>query len=112
VALTEERRRLPGTAAPFLAAARSTIPATTNRRNRAAMGNIRVPVLLVHGEADRLVSVRSSQAAAAANPSWETRFLPDTGHVPQLEMPQQVLDAVAGWLTRHPKLGTSRGVAS
>ena len=109
-ALTEERRRLPGTRAPFLAAARSTIPATTNRRHRAAMGDIRVPVLLIHGEADRLLSVRSSQAAAAAHPSWETCFLPDAGHMPQLEVPELVLDAVTGWLARQPTLRGSRGL--
>ncbi|MDT7671735.1 MAG: hypothetical protein QOC74_4518 [Pseudonocardiales bacterium] len=108
VALAEERRRLPGTAAPLLAAARSTVPATIDRRHRAAMGEIRVPVLLVHGEADRLVPVRSSQAAAAANPDWETRFLADTGHMPQLEMPELVLDAVTGWLARHPDLNAAR----
>ncbi|MDT7600182.1 MAG: hypothetical protein QOK26_2259 [Pseudonocardiales bacterium] len=108
VALAEERRRLPGTAASLLAAARSTVPATIDRRHRAAMGEIRVPVLLVHGEADRLVPVRSSQAAAAANPDWETRFLADTGHMPQLEMPELVLDAVTGWLARHPDLNAAR----
>jgi pimeloyl-ACP methyl ester carboxylesterase len=112
VALTEERRRIPGTAAPFVAAARSTVPAVMDRRNRAALGAIRVPVLLIHGEADRLVSVLSSQAAAAANPGWETRFLPDVGHMPQLEMPEPVLDAVTGWLARHPALHGRQGVSS
>jgi pimeloyl-ACP methyl ester carboxylesterase len=107
VALAEERRRLPGTSAPLLAAVRSTVPATIDRRHRAAMGEIRVPVLLVHGEADRLVSVRSSRVAAAANPDWDTCFLPDTGHLPQLEMPELVLDAVTGWLARHPTLNTA-----
>ena len=112
VALTEERRRLPGTAMPFVTAARSTVPAVVDRRNRAAMGAIKVPVLLIHGEADRLVSVLSSQSAAAANPGWETRFLPDVGHMPQLEMPEPVLDAVTGWLARHPALRGRQGVPS
>ena len=112
VALTEERRRIPGTAMPFVTAARSTVPAVVDRRNRAAMGAIQVPVLLIHGEADRLVSVLSSQAAAAANPGWETRFLPDVGHMPQLEMPEPVLDAVTGWLARHPALRGRQGVTS
>ena len=112
VELTEERRRRPGTATPFVAAARSTVPAVVDRRNRAALGAIQPPVLLIHGEADRLVSVLSSQAAAAANPGWETRFLPDVGHMPQLEMPEPVLDAVTGWLARHPALRGRQGVSS
>jgi len=113
IALAEERRRLPGTEAAFLAAARSTIGSISNAgRYRTVMGGIRVPVLLFNGESDRLVSVGSARAAAAANPTWETCFLPDVGHTPQLEAPELVLDAISGWLARHPTLSTSRGVAS
>jgi pimeloyl-ACP methyl ester carboxylesterase len=61
---------------------------------------IDVPVLLISGEADRLVPVAAARAAAAANPAWDTVFLPGVGHTPQLETPDLVVDAVTGWLAR------------
>lgn len=104
VALAEWQRRRADSVTPFLAAIRSTIPAVAGRRNRPAMAAVQVPVLLIHGEADRLVSVHSSRAAAAANPRWRTRYLPEVGHMPQLEVPELVLDTVTGWLADHPTL--------
>ena len=113
VELTRQRRLLVGTEAPFLAAARSTMRAVANpRRYQAAMNGIRVPVLLISGEQDRLVSISSARAAAAANPHWQSRFLPGVGHTPQLEVPELVIDAVRGWLTSHAELRTGRGAAS
>ena len=113
VALAEERRRLGSTEAAFLSAARSMIRVMSNpRRFGAEIRGIQVPVLLINGEGDRLVSIASARAAAAANPRWESRFLPGVGHTPQLEAPDLVLDAVTGWLDRHPTLRPTRGIAS
>jgi pimeloyl-ACP methyl ester carboxylesterase len=113
VELTRQRRQLVGTEAPFLAAARSTMRAVANpRRYQAVMNGIRVPVLLIHGEQDRLVSIRSARTAASANPHWQSLFLPGVGHTPQLEVPELVIDAVRGWLTSHAELRTGRGAAS
>jgi len=113
IELTRQRRLMVGTEAPFLAAARSTMRAVANpRRYQAVMNRIRVPVLLISGEQDRLVSIQSARTAAAANPHWQARFLPDVGHTPQLEVPDVVIDAVRGWLTSHAELRTGRGAAS
>jgi len=108
VGLTEWRMRRADTVTPFLAAMRSTIPVVAGRRYRPAMAAVRVPVLLIHGEADRLVSVQASRAAAAANPHWQTRFLPGVGHMPQLEVPELVLATMTGWLGDHPTLRGDR----
>jgi pimeloyl-ACP methyl ester carboxylesterase len=104
VALAEWRLRRADNVGPFLAAMRSTIPVVAGRRYRPAMAAVQVPVLLIHGEQDRLVSVQSSRTAAAANPRWQTRFLPGVGHMPQLEAPELVQDTVTKWLAGHPTL--------
>jgi pimeloyl-ACP methyl ester carboxylesterase len=55
---------------------------------RAGIAALRCPVLLLHGERDRLVPVSAAHAAARAHPSWSVVVLPDVGHVPQLEAPR------------------------
>jgi len=56
------------------------------------------PVLLIHGEQDRLVPVLAARKVAAEHPAWDTAFLPDVGHTPQLEAPHAVVEAVLTWL--------------
>jgi pimeloyl-ACP methyl ester carboxylesterase len=62
------------------------------------MKAVRVPVLLLHGEKDRLVSIQASRSAAAANPSWRFEVAPDVGHVPQLEVPEWTAGLILDWL--------------
>ncbi len=69
---------------------------------RRLMRSITAPVLLLHGERDRLVPVAAARAAARANPTWSVRLLPGVGHVPQLEAPQTVAAEVRGWLDANP----------
>jgi pimeloyl-ACP methyl ester carboxylesterase len=57
------------------------------------------PVLVLHGEHDRLVPVSAARAAARANPSWTLVVLPDAGHVPQLEVPEECAALILSWLT-------------
>jgi pimeloyl-ACP methyl ester carboxylesterase len=59
---------------------------------------ITMPVLLLHGEHDRLVPVSAARAAARAHPSWSLVVLPDAGHVPQLEVPHECAEAILAWL--------------
>ena len=61
------------------------------------MASVRVPVLLIGGESDRLVPPASMRQAAARNPGWEAVFLPGVGHTPQLEDPDAVIDAISDW---------------
>jgi pimeloyl-ACP methyl ester carboxylesterase len=65
---------------------------------RAGIAALTCPVLLIHGEHDRLVPVSAARAAARAHPSWSLIVLPDVGHVPQLEAPHECADAILGWL--------------
>jgi pimeloyl-ACP methyl ester carboxylesterase len=85
----------------FLAAARSLLLVLSRRQRFAAkMAGIGVPVLLIGGEADRLVPVAAMRQAAARNPHWDSVILPDVGHVPMLEVPDTVTGAIRDWLAR------------
>jgi pimeloyl-ACP methyl ester carboxylesterase len=107
-AMVEQRASVAGLDTAFLAAARSTLRTATRRgRYLATMRAVRAPVLLLHGESDRLVSVRAARAAAARNPSWELRTFPKVGHVPQLEVPDLTAGDILDWLAR---IGTERRV--
>jgi pimeloyl-ACP methyl ester carboxylesterase len=65
---------------------------------RRRIRNVTCPVLLLHGERDRLVPASAARGAAAAHPSWSVRILPDVGHVPQLEAPGQCAEQITSWL--------------
>ena len=85
----------------FLAAARSLLRVLGRRqRYYAMMAAIDVPVLLIAGDADRLVQVAATRHAAARNPRWESVILPGVGHVPMLEVPEAVTGTIQDWLGR------------
>jgi pimeloyl-ACP methyl ester carboxylesterase len=88
--------------AAFLSASRSLMRVVSLRRRYwEMMASVRVPVLLIGGEADRLVSLASMRQAADRNPGWETVFLPGVGHTPQLEVPERVVGTLRDWLDKH-----------
>jgi len=91
----------------FLHAARSLMSMLARRSTYlATMKAIRVPVLLLHGERDRLVTIGASRAVAAANPSWRFEVAQDVGHVPQLEVPEWTAERILAWLaTDVPRSG-------
>jgi pimeloyl-ACP methyl ester carboxylesterase len=98
VALAGFRRTVPGAGQSFLQAARSlTWLLAQGARYRALLAGLEMPVLLIHGEQDRLVPVAAARAAAAAQPGWRTAFLPGIGHTPQLEAPGPVIAAIRAW---------------
>ena len=87
----------------FLAASRSLLRMGSLRwRYWEMMASIRVPVLLIGGESDRLVPLAMMRQAAARNPGWETVFLPGVGHTPQLEVPDTVVGTIGDWLGQVP----------
>jgi pimeloyl-ACP methyl ester carboxylesterase len=98
------RSEYPDLDAQFLDAARSLVVMLARRGSYLAkMKAIGVPVLLLHGEKDRLVPIAASRAAAAANPSWRFAVAPDVGHVPQLEVPEWTADHILNWLATDAK---------
>jgi predicted alpha/beta-hydrolase family hydrolase len=59
---------------------------------------VKLPVLIVQGERDRLVRVAAARALAAARPDWRLEVLEGIGHMPQLEAPERFLAIVETWL--------------
>jgi pimeloyl-ACP methyl ester carboxylesterase len=99
VTLLEEREDVDGMDKAFLAAARSLLKILVDpRRYRAAMAGVAVPVLLLHGDRDRLVPVAAARDIASRHPAWRYVELPGVGHVPQLQVPDRVAKEVLGWL--------------
>jgi pimeloyl-ACP methyl ester carboxylesterase len=103
VALVEQRQDVAGMDRAFLTAARSLLRILADpRRYRRAMAGIVVPVLLVHGERDRLVSVANARDLAGRHPDWRYVELPGVGHVPQLQVPERLATDVISWLDELP----------
>jgi pimeloyl-ACP methyl ester carboxylesterase len=65
---------------------------------RQAIAALGCPVLLLHGEHDRLVPASAARAAARAHPAWSVTVLPAVGHVPQLEAAHECAGAILSWL--------------
>jgi pimeloyl-ACP methyl ester carboxylesterase len=100
VEVARQRAAFGDTSTEFTAAMRSVV-ATVGRGSQAyrrAIGSIACPVLLLHGDRDRLVPVAVARATARANPSWSLVVLPGVGHVPQLEAPRHTEQAITTWL--------------
>lgn len=101
--LADQRRGYSNVDAELLSAARSLIWVLADRRRYAAMQrSISAPVLLLHGDRDRLVPVAAARAAARANPSWRFEVAQEVGHVPQLEAPEWTAERILSWLVEHP----------
>jgi pimeloyl-ACP methyl ester carboxylesterase len=101
VAVARERAAFSGTDRDFAAAMRSVIVTASyfgGRHYRQGLRSIRCPVLLIHGDRDRLVPVGAARATARANPSWALIVLPGVGHAPQLEAPVDTAAVILRWL--------------
>jgi len=102
VEVARQRVKMAGDGRDLAHAARSVVETAGFLRGQAyrrAIKEITCPVLVVHGERDRLVPVSAARAAAKAHPGWELVVLPEVGHVPQLEDPEQTAAAFTSWLT-------------
>ena len=97
--LARERDDYPDVDAELIVAARSLLWVLARRRAQASMiHDITVPVLLLHGDQDRLVPLASARTAAAANPTWRFVVARGVGHVPQLEVPEWTISQILDWL--------------
>jgi pimeloyl-ACP methyl ester carboxylesterase len=66
------------------------------------LDRVQQPVLVVTGDADKLVKVEDTRRVAEVLPQATLAVLPDCGHAPQEECPQAFMTAVSDWL-RGPK---------
>ena len=89
----------PGEAAGFpivvadLSKAAEVSPAIRSAAER--LGGIDIPVQVIWGESDRIAGPEYGRAYADAIPRATYTLLPRTGHLPQLETPEELLGALA-----------------
>jgi len=57
-----------------------------------------VPTLIVRGEQDTLIPVEEADALAALMPKAEVVVLVGAGHLPPLEVPEEITGTIARWL--------------
>ena len=69
-------------------------PAMTDPTLLSRLGRLDLPVHVVWGESDRIVDPEYGKAYAAAIPIATFTLLPRTGHLPQLETPEELLGAL------------------
>jgi len=98
VALVEARATEPGLDRAYLQAARSLLRfGSRSRAYYALMAALPMPVLLLHGDRDRLIPIESAREVAAHAPRWSFEELPGIGHLPMIEVPGLVEDRILAW---------------
>lgn len=99
ILLAAQRRSFHGVEEAFTNAARSVIKRNLSRPSyHRHLRAVRSPVLLLHGEADRLVPLRAAQEVTRALPHWRFVPMPGIGHVAMLEDAQTTAAEIEAWL--------------
>lgn len=93
--------RTPG----FLEAVAATTASGINLRGQrevllGQLSKLTVPTLILWGERDRIVPVRHARAAVERLVQGRLEILPDCGHLPQVEKPDQVADLLGDFLDK------------
>ena len=78
---------------PGVARQLAAILASGNRT--AALGSVRLPTLVIHGDADPLVRVQGGEATAKAIPGAKLLVIKGMGHALPIPMWPQIIDAIA-----------------
>jgi pimeloyl-ACP methyl ester carboxylesterase len=92
-----ERLASPRSHRALAQATRSLLWALGHRAAARRYGDVRAPVLIVHGERDRLVPAAFSRDIARRH-GWSLAVLPDVGHLPMMEAPEEFLRVTLPWL--------------
>ncbi|WP_186526246.1 alpha/beta fold hydrolase [Leekyejoonella antrihumi] len=113
IELAEHRaKEYPSGDAAFSAAARSLLLQFARRGQYSQqLHQILSPVLLMHGDRDLLINVKSARALAARHPSWRYVEGKDRGHTPFLDFPEWTAREIFAWLDDNPQI-EQRTVAS
>lgn len=79
--------------------------ARSPRDRRRQLADLRVPTLVIHGEADPMVSIRAGRATAAAIPGARFVSYPGMGH----DLPRELWPAMIDEITALAALGSTPG---
>lgn len=104
--LTERRAvEFPDGDEAFAVAARSLLRQFARRGQFShTLHQILQPVLLLHGDRDQLINVKSARAVAARHPAWTYVEGRDRGHTPFLDFPEWCAEHILAWLDAHPQV--------
>ena len=106
VDLSTDRAGGEGLERAYLQATRSLLGVLGRPRwYRRRLASITAPVMLLTGDRDRLVPHGGAQRLAARHPEWKFVTYPDVGHVPQLEVPEDVVRSVLDWIAEREERG-------
>jgi len=72
-------------------------PAMVDRTLLGRLSGIATPALVLWGESDQIVGAAYGRAYAAAIRGASFELLPATGHVPQMETPDLVVQTIWEW---------------
>lgn len=90
----------------FEAAGKSLLGMLAHRKRfHSVIGRITSPVLLLHGDQDKLVNVRAARALAQRYPAWTYVEGEGIGHTPMFDFPDWVTGQILRWLDGRPGLG-------
>ncbi len=64
----------------------------------AGADRVRAPVMVIWGESDRLVPPHGVRRVLASQPTWRLEMLPDCGHMPHIERPDETAAALLDFL--------------
>lgn len=64
------------------------------------LGEVRVPTLVIHGELDSAVGIAHADTLTSGIAGAELVRVPECGHIPSMEAPDIVNEAIAGFLIR------------
>jgi len=76
-------------------------PSMTDPTLLKRLGTITAPTLVLWGDSDGIVSPDYGRAYAAAIPTASFQLLPNAGHLPQIETPDQVVSAIQDFVNAH-----------
>lgn len=100
IQLTRERETLGAqNNRAFLQATRSLGLRMADPRFWARARQVRAPVLVVHGELDRLIPLAAARELVRRVPGWMLEILDGVGHVPMMETPDLFVRVVRDWMT-------------
>lgn len=98
VRLTREREHLGAqNQRAFLQASRSIGLRMADPRFWVRARQVKAPVLVIHGDRDRLIPVAAARELVRRLPNWALRILQGVGHVPMMETPDLFLNAFNDW---------------
>jgi pimeloyl-ACP methyl ester carboxylesterase len=96
----ERYEEMPWTYEAFTEAVRSLIPLLfAGKKMQEVVERVEVPGLIIQGDGDRLMPLRSARRVAEWRPDWSFEVFEDVGHVPMLEAPDRFVEFVGGWIS-------------